>query len=145
MRFPLPLSLHLARISILHFLLFPSSYLPLPFPIVRRSRFQFFRLVIWEFCFVSLVADYSFFASRISSVFPGFPNIQVSSYRLVAYRIFAPKPLSSSQPILPGSLALPQQSSATQRKARAFYACLFAWLRYDLITRRSFLNDSTKF
>ncbi|KAJ5413416.1 hypothetical protein N7501_006138 [Penicillium viridicatum] len=40
MRFPLPLSLHLARFPILHFLLFPS-YLPLPFLIVRRSRFQF--------------------------------------------------------------------------------------------------------
>ncbi|KAJ6140149.1 hypothetical protein N7471_006635 [Penicillium samsonianum] len=27
----------------------------------------------------------------------------------------------------------------------AFHARLFAWLRYDLISRRSFLNDSTKF
>ncbi|KAJ5251001.1 hypothetical protein N7489_001411 [Penicillium chrysogenum] len=89
MRFPLPLSLHLARFPILHFLLFPS-YLPLPFLIVRRSRYR-------EFCFSSLVADYSFFASRIFSVFP------------------------------------------------AFHARLFAWVRYDLISRRSFLNDSTKF
>ncbi|KAJ5804324.1 uncharacterized protein N7518_000627, partial [Penicillium psychrosexuale] len=56
-----------------------------------------------EFCFSSLVADYSFFASRISSVFPGFPQ------------------------------------------HLAFHARLFAWLRYDLISRRSFFNDSTKF
>ncbi|KAJ5213090.1 hypothetical protein N7449_000259 [Penicillium cf. viridicatum] len=27
----------------------------------------------------------------------------------------------------------------------AFHARLFAWLRYDLISRRSFFNDSTKF
>ncbi|KAJ5782142.1 hypothetical protein N7457_003916 [Penicillium paradoxum] len=37
------------------------------------------------------------------------------------------------------------QRTMIAQQPRAFHARLFAWLRYDLISRRSFLNDSTKF
>ncbi|KAJ5457174.1 hypothetical protein N7530_012448 [Penicillium desertorum] len=90
MRFPLPLSLHLARFPILHFLLFPS-YLPLPFLI-------------------------------LSGVLLFLPCCRLLFFCLAHFQCF------------------PRFSSNL-----AFHARLFAWLRYDLISRRSFLNDSTKF
>ncbi|KAJ5706277.1 hypothetical protein N7455_004175 [Penicillium solitum] len=96
MRFPtspLSSSREISNSSFSSFPLLPSP----PFSYCSKISVSIFCLVYREFCFSSLVADYSFFASRISSVFP------------------------------------------------AFHARLFAWLRYDLISRRSFFNDSTKF
>ncbi|KAJ5457561.1 hypothetical protein N7475_008949 [Penicillium sp. IBT 31633x] len=77
MRFPLPLSLFISRGF--HFFVFFFSPLPTSpslFLLFEDLGFNFFCLVIGSSAFPPLVADYSFFASRISSVFLGFPIIQ---------------------------------------------------------------------
>ncbi|KAJ5528602.1 hypothetical protein N7527_001995 [Penicillium freii] len=102
MRFPLPLSLHLARFQFFIFFFSPPTF---------PSLFLLFEDLGFNFLF------------SLSGVLLFLPCCRLLFFCLAHFQCF---PRFSSNHL-------------------AFHARLFAWLRYDLISRRSFFNDSTKF